>query len=227
MNADGNPTLNLAEHGAQLYAGAASGILHELEQALAIYDQSGAGYRIQGAPILNRLLNCGSELAQIVKDAGGIGFQPVRAVLFDKNPTSNWALGWHQDRTICVRERFDVAGFGPWSIKQGLLHVEPPFEIMAGMLTIRVHLDVVNVNNAPLLIAPGSHKMGRIAVDQVARVVEQCGRQTCTAERGDVWLYATPIVHASQRSQSGLRRRVLQVDYSARQLPGGLEWSGI
>lgn len=54
-----------------------------------------------------------------------------------------------------VRERRHVPGYGPWTVKDGLLHVAPPFEILAGMVTLRVHLDPVPVTNAPLLIAPG------------------------------------------------------------------------
>jgi hypothetical protein len=64
---------------------------------------------------------------------------------------------WHQDRTIVVRERIKVDGFGPWSIKDGLLHVAPPYDMLARMVTLRVHLDAVPESNAPLLIVPGSH----------------------------------------------------------------------
>jgi hypothetical protein len=43
--------------------------------------------------------------------------RPVRAILFNKSPDANWLVGWHQDLTIAVRERRDVPGYGPWSIK--------------------------------------------------------------------------------------------------------------
>jgi len=39
--------------------------------------------------------------------------------------------------------------------------------------------------------------------------------------------YATPIVHASQAAPVPARRRVLQVDFAAVELPGGLEWLGV
>lgn len=155
------------------------------------------------------------------------GCHPVRAILFDKSVATNWALGWHQDRTIAVSDRVEVEGFGPWTHKQGLLHVEPPFAIIAGMITLRVHIDPVGANNAPLLIAPGSHRLGRIAEARVEATVAACGTATCLAERGDVWAYATPIVHASARAERPRRRRVLQVDYAAGDLPGGLNWLGV
>ena len=65
----------------------------------------------------------------------------MRAILFDKTPATNWSLGWHQDRTIAVAKRADVNGFGPWTVKSGLLHVAPPFDILVRMVTLRVHLD--------------------------------------------------------------------------------------
>ncbi|MBO9621948.1 MAG: phytanoyl-CoA dioxygenase family protein [Sphingomonas sp.] len=153
--------------------------------------------------------------------------RPVRAILFDKSPAANWALGWHQDRTIAVRARTEQAGFGPWSVKQGLLHVEPPFALIEAMRTMRVHLDPVPEDNAPLLIAPGSHRLGRIAEGDLAAVVERCGTATCLAAAGDVWLYATPIVHASAASNGMRHRRVLQVDWSSDSLPGDLAWLGV
>ena len=160
---------------------------------------------------------------------GSIGpaARPVRAILFDKTATANWSLGWHQDRTIVVARRCEVEGFGSWTVKAGLQHVAPPFELLARMVTLRVHLDPVSADNAPLLIARGSHRAGRVAEQDIDAVVAGCGVVTCLAERGDVWLYATPILHASETAARPQRRRVLQVDYAAEDLPHGLEWLGI
>jgi hypothetical protein len=72
----------------------------------------------------------------------------------------------------------------------GILHVAPPFELLAAMVTLRLHIDAVPVTNAPLLIAPGSHKLGRIAESDVRQVVRPCGAVACLAEPGDIWLYA-------------------------------------
>ena len=152
---------------------------------------------------------------------------PVRAIFFDKSASQNWSLGWHQDRTIAVRQRVDAAGFGPWTIKSGMVHVEPPFDLMAGLMTVRVHLDAVPATNAPLLVAPGSHKRGRISAAEIPDVVRECGIVCCLAEAGDIWLYATPILHASESAAEPRHRRVLQVDYAAGELPGGLQWLGV
>ena len=139
----------------------------------------------------------------------------------------NWALGWHQDRTIVVKKRFETNGFGPWSIKQGMQHVAPPVDLLARMVTLRVHLDDVPFTNAPLLIAPRSHRYGLVAVGDIEEVVRRCGTRVCIAEAGDIWLYATSILHASSVAAIPARRRVLQIDFAAEALPGQLEWLGV
>jgi ectoine hydroxylase-related dioxygenase (phytanoyl-CoA dioxygenase family) len=95
------------------------------------------------------------------------------------------------------------------------------------MATLRVHLDPVSSTNAPLLIAPGSHKLGRIPETEVPAMVKQCGTFACLADPGDVWLYATLILHASEAAREATHRRVLQVDFAAADLPGGLKWLGV
>jgi ectoine hydroxylase-related dioxygenase (phytanoyl-CoA dioxygenase family) len=151
----------------------------------------------------------------------------VSATLFDKSPARNWSLGWHQDRTIAVRARVATPGFSNWTRKAAIDHVVPPFEILERMLTLRIHLDPASPDNAPLLIVPGSHRLGRIAEPDIPAVATRLGRAACPAAAGDLWLYATPILHASARSARPARRRVLQLLYSAEPLPNGLEWLGI
>ena len=186
-----------------------------------------AGLRLHGVTPLRPLLAGDGPIGGIARDLLGPAARPVRLILFDKTEATNWSLGWHQDRTICVAERHEVEGFGPWSIKQGLRHVAPPFANLAGMATLRIHLDDVPETNAPLLIAPGSHRFGIVAEPEIDRVVQACGQFACLAETGDVWAYATPILHASSAAAVPRRRRVLQVDYAAADLPGGLQWLGI
>ena len=185
-----------------------------------------AGLRLHDIDGLARLLDAGSVIGDLAGEASGPAARPVRAILFDKSPAANWSLAWHQDRTIAVRRRVDTAGFGPWSVKQGLQHVEPPFALIERMVTLRVHLDDVPHDNAPLLVAPGSHRLGRIPEGRIEAAVAACGTAICLADRGDVWIYATPILHASAAGAHP-RRRVLQIDYSCDALPGQLEWLGV
>jgi hypothetical protein len=194
---------------------------------LLLEHRSGPGSRLFGDPTLGAALETGGSLGSFAAALLGRGARPVRAILFDKTARQNWSLPWHQDRVIAVRERVDAPGFGPWSRKAGVPHVAPPFEVLAGMLTVRLHLDDVPVDNAPLLIAPGSHALGRVAEGDIPGVVAQCGTVACLANAGDAWIYATPILHASQAATKPSRRRVLQVDYSATDLPGALAWHGV
>lgn len=183
--------------------------------------------RLQGFPALGPILDRRGPVGRLAAGILGPASRPVRAILFDKSPAANWSLGWHQDRVIVVKDRIEVEGFGPWTIKAGLLHVMPPATILGSMLTLRVHLDPVAATNAPLLVAPGSHRLGRIAEADIPTVVDRCGRLTCLADTGDVWIYSTPILHASEAAQEPKRRRVLQVDFAASNLPGGLCWLGV
>jgi ectoine hydroxylase-related dioxygenase (phytanoyl-CoA dioxygenase family) len=201
--------------------------LHDIGNAVADLPPERAGIRLHGITALRPFLVRTGLVGAVATRALGQACQPVRAILFDKTPASNWSLAWHQDRTIAVTERIEVDGFGPWTVKSGQLHVAPPFDLLAGMVTLRVHLDPVSPTNAPLLIAPGSHRLGRIAEAEVPNVVRRCGTFACVADAGDIWLYATPILHASEAALEPVRRRVLQVDFATGELPGGLKWLGV
>ncbi len=227
MSATTVTTLTLANDGAQLFRAAALPVIVELLSVLAELPTDQAGVRISGLPALCPYLATDGAIGAVASRALGTDARAVRAILFDKSQGTNWSLAWHQDRTICVRERVEMEGFGPWSIKAGLHHVAPPFELLSRMVTLRVHLDDVPDTNAPLLIAPGSHRFGCVPVDQVAGIVARSATMACLAETGDVWAYSTPILHASAAATQPARRRVLQVDYSADALPGQLEWLGI
>jgi hypothetical protein len=221
-------TPTFASDGAERFAGALT--THELTllaDLMARRLEDGPGTRLTSDPALAALLRPNGSLDTIAKAKGGGEACAVRAVLFDKKPGSNWALGWHQDRTIAVTSRIETDGFGPWSTKAGILHVEPPFEYIESMITLRAHLDDCGEDNAPLLIAPGSHRLGRMPVDQVAAIAERHGTFACLADAGDVWLCATAIVHSSKAARTPTHRRVLQVDYAAASLPNGLEWLGV
>jgi hypothetical protein len=220
-------TIDFATHGARLFKGALKPCMAELKAALADLPPDEAGVRIHGIEALEPLLASTGCLGAVAASVLGGGAKPVRAILFNKSPETNWSLAWHQDRTISVKEKREVPGFGPWTVKSGMHHVAPPFELLARMVTLRAHLDDVPATNAPLLIAPGSHTFGRIPVSDVDEIVERCGTRACLAEAGDVWLYATPILHASEGASAPISRRVFQVDFAAEALPNGLEWLGV
>jgi hypothetical protein len=228
MNETGTIGLRFDPDGAEcIVAALADGVLAALDAAFAGLPADRAGIRLTGIPRLGPILSGDGPVGAVAAKRLGPAARPVRAVLFDKNAQTNWRIGWHQDRTIAVRARREAPGFGPWSIKAGLTHVAPPFELLAGMVTLRVHLDPVGPENAPLLVARGSHRLGRVVEAEIVAAVRRCGTAACLAERGDIWLYATPILHASDTAAQPARRRVLQVDYAACELPSGLAWLGL
>ncbi|MBB5685228.1 phytanoyl-CoA dioxygenase family protein [Sphingobium boeckii] len=213
--------------GAQHLRAGVTAHLAQLHSIFSDLPEGHAGVRLNGLEKLKPLLSNNGPIGSIAAHILGQTCRPVRAIMFDNTTEANWSLAWHQDRTICVRLRIEIAEFGPWTTKAGMQHVEPPFDLIARMLTLRVHLDDVSANNASLLIALGSHRRGRVPIDMIDAVVHQSGIRKCFAEAGDVWLYSTPILHASDRAKNPSRRRVLQVDFSADSLPGCLEWLGV
>jgi ectoine hydroxylase-related dioxygenase (phytanoyl-CoA dioxygenase family) len=168
-----------------------------------------------------------SEIMQRVHELLGDGALCTRAILFDKNPAANWAVPWHQDTTIAVRARptTDPPGFGPWSIKAGVHHVQPPAEVLASMLTLRVHLDDCGENNAPLRVIPGSHRQGILEGDAFERVRRSYEPVTCTVATGGILLMRPLLLHASSAAISPAHRRVLHLEWAAGPLPAGLDWN--
>jgi hypothetical protein len=220
--------LDIPTHGAALFRAVLSdedigGLLNRLSDDL----QRRPGRRLLFEAPTTDLLAATGKIGAVAAGLLGPGARPVRAVLFDKTQAMNWIVAWHQDRTIAVRERRDTPDFGPWSVKDGIVHVAPPIAVLDQMVTLRVHLDACDDDNAPLIIALGSHRLGKVAADSAEAVANRHPIHACHADAGDIWAYATPILHTSAKSICDRRRRVLQLDYSAIELPGDLEWLGV
>jgi ectoine hydroxylase-related dioxygenase (phytanoyl-CoA dioxygenase family) len=147
----------------------------------------------------------------------------VRGLLFNKTPDSNWKVVWHQDRTIAVRERKDVAHFGPWSMKAGVPHVQPPASVMAKMLAVRLHLDESHASNGPLRVIPGSHKAGCLSAEEVAAWGKRPS-VICTVPKGGAILMRPLLVHASSSCSKPEPHRVIHLEFAADDLPDGLGW---
>lgn len=149
---------------------------------------------------------------------------PVRGIYFDKRPGTNWLVAWHQDLTLAVAERVEMPGFGPWSVKEGLPHVQPPVELLEQMLTVRLHLDDADADNGALRVIPGTHRLGRLNAESIAQCRETHPEALCSAKTGDALLMRPLLLHASSRSTSERRRRVLHIEFAGFCLPPPLEW---
>jgi ectoine hydroxylase-related dioxygenase (phytanoyl-CoA dioxygenase family) len=172
---------------------------------------------------VNRFANS-AKVREIATAILGDAAFSVRGILFDKTPDANWKVPWHQDVTIAVAERHEVAGFGPWSMKAGVHHVQPPADILENMLSIRIHLDLCGEENGALTVLPGSHRLGRISELEASQLGAESEATFCTANAGDALLMKPLLVHASSPSSSPHHRRVIHLDFASSALPHPLCW---
>jgi ectoine hydroxylase-related dioxygenase (phytanoyl-CoA dioxygenase family) len=200
-------------------------LLGELESigVRATDRRGGARFTLSQSPALHSAATR-SPLAAIARACLGARCFPVRALYFDKTTVANWKVTWHQDLTIAVERRKEAPGFGPWSEKNGIVHVQPPTHVLERMIAARLHLDDCGETNGPLRVIPGSHKAGRLSTRDVVAWRDRAPEVVCTARRGDVLLMRPLLLHASSPATTPEHRRVLHVEFASEALPGGLEW---
>ncbi len=203
-----------------------------LREAVTKMPESDAVRRKRGVYGIRNLLAVLPEARQIALDDRifsiaqsvlGPTTMAVRGVFFDKPPDANWKLGYHQDSVIAVKRRIDVDGFEAWSEKAGVMQVQPPAEVMAEMLAIRIHLDDCGAENGPLRVLPGSHCHGWLD-DEMDQWKERVNEVTCLTDAGGVVVMRPLLLHASSAASAPSNRRVIHLEFAAHALPGGLEW---
>jgi ectoine hydroxylase-related dioxygenase (phytanoyl-CoA dioxygenase family) len=149
----------------------------------------------------------------------------TRSILFDKSPAANWAVAWHQDLTIAVAERKEAPGYGGWSIKDGLAHVQAPRETLERMTTLRLHLDNCPADNGALRVLPGAHRLGKLEARRLGKLAGEIRPAFCATRRGGLLLMKPLLPHSSEAAKSPGRRRVLHLEFADFELPGGLAWA--
>lgn len=163
------------------------------------------------------------RLTALLSDVLGENAGLVRALFFDKPPEQTWALPWHKDLLIAIAsDSVPTTGYSKPRNRAGTLHTEPPVEVLESMLTLRIHLDAMTLENGPLEVLSGSHTSGKDL--QMA----EFARHTVTSAAGDVFVMRPLLVHASGRSIPGatMHRRVLHLEFSGmKQLPHGVHWN--
>jgi ectoine hydroxylase-related dioxygenase (phytanoyl-CoA dioxygenase family) len=155
----------------------------------------------------------------------GEAAQPTKLTLFDKTAQANWKVPWHQDLTIAVTDRVEADGFGPWSIKDGVHHVQAPASVLGAILAIRLHLDDTPATNGALRVIPGSHRLGRLSGDEIASLLSKQPETLCPLPAGGAMLMSPLLLHASSPAVQPGRRRILHFEYGATDLPAGLSWA--
>src|SRR5277367_1365961 len=127
---------------------------------------------------------------------------PFRATLFEKSGTANWLIPWHQDTALPLMERFDLAGWGPWSEKAGASYAHAPAWALSRVIALRVHLDASDADNGPLRVIPGSHLGGVLSDQTVLEVVSTNDAAECCVPRGGVIAMRPLIIHSSSKVRS-------------------------
>ncbi len=164
-------------------------------------------------------------LPEIASRVLGAAAEPVRLILFDKNPSANWSVLWHQDVNIAVRGRTDDAEYGPWSVKEGVPHVVPPALVLESMITLRLHLDDCTPATGALRVAPGTHRAGIVRESEGHIGELSKAAHDCSASAGDLLLMRPLLFHSSGKATRDARRRVIHIEYAIRSLlPKGLDW---
>jgi hypothetical protein len=160
-------------------------------------------------------------LSDVVRDALGPRAHLTRAIFFDKTPETNWKVPWHQDLHLAVERRAELPGYGPWSVKEGILHVIPPPGVLTQMLALRLHLDPCGAENGPLRVLPGTHR-NRWAPQEIEALREEIPEHECHLEEGGVLLVRPLLVHSSPVAALPGHRRVVHLEYCAAELPAEL-----
>jgi ectoine hydroxylase-related dioxygenase (phytanoyl-CoA dioxygenase family) len=164
------------------------------------------------------------ELSSIAEAVLGPGAFAIRGLFFDKTPTVNWNLPWHQDLTVAVRERREVPGFGPWTLKGGIPHAIAPADLLTRMVTIRLHLDDCGPSSGPMRVLSGSHANGKLDPAAIAARTARGHAVDCLVPAGGVVVMRPLLLHASASGTGLGHRRVIHLEYAAETLPGGPAW---
>lgn len=167
------------------------------------------------------LLN--DRLKSVISNIFGGGYFVVKSIYFDKPGSSNWFVAWHQDLTISVDSKIDVAGYGPWTVKQSQFAVQQPIDILQDNFTIRIHLDDTDEENGALKVLPGSQLKEIYRPENIDW--QQETEVSCSVPIGGIMIMRPLLMHASNRTTNNKKRRVVHIEFSRAELAEGIDWA--
>ena len=187
-----------------------------LEQlSLAKVHRSRAGARnLLAEPVVAAVAR-DPRLRRMASRALGADAFPFKATLFDKSLRANWLVAWHQDTALPIKARRDVPGWGPWSVKAGVLYAIAPPEALSRIIALRLHLDESTPANGPLRVLPGTHRLGVLSASRIQQLASTIPAVQCTAARGGIITMWPLLLHASSKASTPAPRRVLHIEYAA------------
>lgn len=164
-----------------------------------------------------------SNLKSLLNHLLGPNYFVVKSIYFDKPPSSNWYVSYHQDLTISVDKKLPIEGYGPYTVKQNQFAVQPPVDILENIVTIRIHLDDTDEGNGALKVIPGSHAKGIYRPENIDWTTEK--ESICSLLKGGVMVMKPLLLHSSSRTTTGKKRRVIHIEFSNHELPNELNWA--
>ncbi|HET9365657.1 MAG TPA: phytanoyl-CoA dioxygenase family protein [Candidatus Angelobacter sp.] len=194
---------------------------HEVEQLLVSLQDAESHHRSRAGirhllkhPAVSQIAN-DPRMLELSQSVLGHNAFPFRATLFDKSSEANWLITWHQDTALPLREKHEIPGWGPWSVKEGVTYAHAPASVLEKVVALRLHLDDSTDQNGPLRVIPGTHSNGVLHDSEVESIVAKSEPVTCTVAKGGVVVMRPLVIHASSKSQSDVPRRVLHIEYAA------------
>ena len=147
----------------------------------------------------------------------------IKSIYFDKPPSANWIVNWHQDLTINLTDQKEVENYKNWRNKNNRVTVQPTIELLENIFTIRIHLDDCTKENGALRVIEGSHKKGVIEIKDWIKNKDGVER-ICEVQNGGILLMKPLTLHASKRTENQKNRRVIHIEFTDYDLPIGLNW---
>ena len=202
--------------------------------AAPIPGEAGGIRNIFAAFSLTRTVAASDTVRELLRavTGGDTAYRPVCGILFDKiagATGASWKVPFHQDLSIAVREHpaLPIPGYEIWSVKDGVVHTQPPVSVLTRLVTVRLHLDPCDDQNGALRVLPGSHRSGRLSAGAVLACRRDTPEVLCPVLAGGAFVFRPLLLHASSAAtQAGARRRVLHIEYAPvyLSLPVGIAW---
>ena len=155
-----------------------------------------------------------NRLLSVARQIVGPEAFPFRATLFNKSPGHNWLIPWHQDTALPLCEQREIAGWGPWSVKDGVQYAHAPANALQQVVALRIHIDDSTLHNGPLRVLPGTHKLGVLSDDEIQGLAANIAEVNCIVCKGGVLAMRPLVIHSSSKAQNLIDRRVLHVEYA-------------
>jgi len=163
------------------------------------------------------------KLIEIIQTISSNCDKSIKSIYFNKPPTTNWIVNWHQDLTINLANRKEIKDYKNWRVKEERTVVQPDLKFLEQIFTIRIHLDDCKIDNGALRIIKGSHRKGIIQISDW--MVDKPGTEIiCEVNKGGILIMKPLTLHASLRTENQKNRRVIHIEFTEKELPEGLEW---